>query len=74
MDLSGNHVPWITIPHRYHVVPVNKATEKPVETVDIVGPLCTHDILGKERQMPRFERGDLIALLDTGAYAECQSA
>ncbi|MBM3542763.1 MAG: hypothetical protein FJX51_12025, partial [Alphaproteobacteria bacterium] len=25
VDLSGNHVPWITIPHHYHIVPVNKA-------------------------------------------------
>lgn len=74
LDLSGNHVPWITIPHHYHIVPVNKAREKPIETVDIVGPICTHDILGRAREMPTLVRGDLIALLDTGCYAESLSA
>ena len=74
LDLSGNHVPWITIPHHYHIVPVNKAREAAVETVDIVGPICTHDILGRARQMPALVRGDLIALLDTGCYSESLSA
>ena len=74
MDLSGNHVPWITIPHHYHMVPVSKAEAPAVETVDIVGPLCTHDIMARSREVPSLVRGDLIALLDTGAYAESQSA
>jgi len=71
---SGNHVPWITIPHHYHMVPVNKADASTVETVDIVGPLCTHDIMARSREVPSLVRGDLIALLDTGGYAESQSA
>ena len=74
VDLSGNHVPWITIPHHYHIVPVEKALEAAVETVDIVGPICTHDVLGRGREMPRLVRGDLIALLDTGCYAESLAA
>ncbi len=74
VDLSGNHVPWITIPHHYHIVPVNKAGADATETVDIVGPLCTHDILGRSRKTPELVRGDLVALLDTGCYAESQSA
>lgn len=74
VDLSGNHVPWITIPHHYHIVAVNKADAGATETVDIVGPLCTHDILGRSRDMPDLVRGDLLALLDTGCYAESQSA
>ena len=74
VDLSGNHVPWITIPHHYHIVPVNKAEAAPQETVEIVGPLCTHDILGRAREMPSLVRGDLIALLDTGCYAESLAA
>jgi diaminopimelate decarboxylase len=74
LDLSGNHVPWITIPHHYHIVPVNKARDAAVETVEIVGPICTHDILGRARQMPVLVRGDLVALLDTGCYAESTSA
>jgi diaminopimelate decarboxylase len=74
VDLSGNHVPWITAAHHYHIVAANKARIPGIEAVDVVGPLCTHDILGKQRTLPRLERGDLVALLDTGAYAESQSA
>ena len=74
VDLSGNHVPWITIPHRFHIVAVEKAADAATETVDIVGPLCTHDVLGGGREMPPLARGDLIALLDTGSYAESLAA
>ncbi|MEO8077225.1 MAG: diaminopimelate decarboxylase [Acidobacteriota bacterium] len=36
---------------------------------DVVGPLCeSSDTLGKERRMPRPEPGDLMAILDAGAY------
>jgi diaminopimelate decarboxylase len=36
---------------------------------DVVGPLCeTSDTLGKDRRLPRPEVGDLMAVLDTGAY------
>ena len=36
---------------------------------DIVGPLCeSSDTLGKDRRLPRPEVGDLLAVLDAGAY------
>ncbi len=36
---------------------------------DVVGPLCeSSDTLGKDRRMPRPEVGDLMAVLDAGAY------
>jgi diaminopimelate decarboxylase len=36
---------------------------------DVVGPLCeTSDTLGEDRRMPRPCPGDLIAVLDVGAY------
>ena len=38
-------------------------------TCDIVGPLCeSSDTLGKDRRLPRPEVGDLMAVLDAGAY------
>src|SRR4029079_717228 len=57
----------------YHIVPVNKATAEATEIVDIVGPLCSVDVLGHQRHLPPLERGDLVALLDVGAYAETTS-
>ena len=74
VDLSENHVIWVKKPHYFHIVVANKASEAPAETVDIVGPLCTIDLLGGQRHLPKLARGDYVALLDTGAYSESTSA
>ena len=38
-------------------------------TCDIVGPICeTSDVMGIGRTMPLPAVGDLLAVLDTGAY------
>ncbi len=39
------------------------------ETYDIAGNICeSGDILGKDRQLPALEHGDILAVLDAGAY------
>jgi diaminopimelate decarboxylase len=39
------------------------------ETVDVVGPVCeSGDFFARDREMPRTEEGDLLAILDAGAY------
>jgi len=55
----------------YHeIVPVvlrndNGATE----TVDVVGPVCeTGDFFARDREIRRLNEGDLLAILDAGAY------
>jgi diaminopimelate decarboxylase len=56
----------------YHeIVPVaqtkDSATKK--ETVDVVGPVCeSGDCFARDRELSRVEEGDLLAILDTGAY------
>jgi diaminopimelate decarboxylase len=41
----------------------------PEDTYEIVGPLCeTSDTLGHERRLGPIEVGDLLAVLDAGAY------
>ncbi|HVR23075.1 MAG TPA: diaminopimelate decarboxylase [Candidatus Polarisedimenticolia bacterium] len=43
-------------------------TAKP-ETVDVVGPVCeSGDFFARDREMPRVEERDLLAILDAGAY------
>ncbi len=40
-----------------------------METVTVTGNICeTGDILAKDRQLPKMQQGDLICVLDTGAY------
>ncbi|MBU4201787.1 MAG: diaminopimelate decarboxylase, partial [Candidatus Altiarchaeota archaeon] len=39
------------------------------ETYDIAGNICeSGDILGKDRELPAVEKGDVLAVLDAGAY------
>jgi diaminopimelate decarboxylase len=39
------------------------------ETVDVVGPVCeSGDFFARDRELPRLEEGDLLAILDAGAY------
>ena len=58
----------------YPVVPVTKMNEEAKETVTIVGPLCTPlDILADRVLMPELEPGDLIGVLQSGAYGKSAS-
>lgn len=42
---------------------------RPTAKVDVVGPVCeTGDFLALDREMPRPERGDLLAVRTVGAY------
>ncbi len=54
----------------YHeVVPVVARKERATENVDVVGPVCeTGDFLARDRELPTVEEGELLAILDTGAY------
>ena len=56
----------------YHeIVPVVQSKELSAnkETVDVVGPVCeSGDFFARDRELPRVEEGDLLAILDAGAY------
>jgi diaminopimelate decarboxylase len=60
----------------YHEVMVaNKTNETPLEVYTIVGPICeAGDIIAKDRMLPEVKKGDLIAILDTGAYCFSMSS
>ncbi len=59
----------------HYAVVANKASSNPEETYTIVGPICeTGDILAHDRKLPIIEKGDLIALLDAGAYGFSMSS
>jgi len=54
-----------------HTMLANKPTAPLQEVADICGQLCNaQDILAHGREIPKVERGDLIAFLDVGAYCE----
>jgi len=53
----------------HEITPVEVAEAVEEETVDIVGPVCeTGDFFARGRTIPAVKEGDLLAILDTGAY------
>jgi diaminopimelate decarboxylase len=53
----------------HRIVPVVASDPGDVRSTDVAGPICeSTDFLGRERRLPPLERGDLLAVLDTGAY------
>jgi diaminopimelate decarboxylase len=52
----------------HQIVPV-AVGDAQAETVDIVGPICeSGDFFARGRELPQVDQGDLLAILDTGAY------
>lgn len=58
----------------YHRVE-NLSSDEPVELYDVVGPICeSSDVFGKDMELNRAHRGDLIALRSAGAYGEVMAS
>jgi diaminopimelate decarboxylase len=58
----------------HRIVPVDPRPG-PLEPCDIVGPVCeSSDALGRDRLMPPLEPGDLVAVLDAGAYGSAMAS
>ncbi|MCL2643075.1 MAG: diaminopimelate decarboxylase [Candidatus Bathyarchaeota archaeon] len=60
----------------YHQVLVaNKLDRKNTETFDVVGPICeSGDVLAKDRELPSVVEGDVLAILNAGAYGFSMSS
>jgi len=58
----------------HEIVPVRRRKGK-ARLVDVVGPVCeTGDFFARDRKLAPVEPGDLLALLDAGAYGMAQSS
>jgi diaminopimelate decarboxylase len=60
----------------YHPILVaNKLNEPEKETYEVAGPLCeSGDLLAKNRSLPEIQEGDLLAVLNAGAYGFSMSS
>jgi len=60
----------------YHpIVVANKLNEPEAETYDVCGPLCeSGDFLARDRKLPKIAEGDLLAVLNAGAYGFSMSS
>jgi diaminopimelate decarboxylase len=58
----------------HEIVPLEDG-ERPVETVNVVGPICeSGDFLALDRKLPLPEAGEYLAVLGTGAYGFVMSS
>lgn len=58
----------------YHKIE-NISSEEPVETYDVVGPICeSSDVFAKSIDINRCHRGNLIAIRSAGAYGEIMAS
>jgi diaminopimelate decarboxylase len=62
--------------HAHHeIIPIKQPTGKSTITADIVGPVCeSGDFFARDRVLPTVKPGDLVALLDAGAYGMSQTS
>jgi diaminopimelate decarboxylase len=61
----------------HEIVPVIQANRSKTgtEIVDVVGPVCeSGDFFARDREMAHVEEGELLAILDTGAYGMALSS
>ena len=54
----------------HEILPVAEPRRSSAEApVDLVGPVCeSGDFFARDRALPKVKAGDLVALLDAGAY------
>jgi diaminopimelate decarboxylase len=75
VDAGMNDLIRPSLYNSYHEIqPVIKKKGK-TQQADMVGPICeSGDYLAKERQLPEFERGELVAVMSAGAYGFTMSS
>jgi len=75
VDAAMNDLIRPALYNSFHAVqPVKRIHADPVKA-DLVGPVCeTGDFFARDRAMPPFEQGELIALMSAGAYGFSMSS
>ncbi|ASP23715.1 diaminopimelate decarboxylase (plasmid) [Antarctobacter heliothermus] len=71
VDISTNDLMRIeTGAFTYEILPANRMHDAPTSSQEIVGSTCFRSVIGAGRTLPRLRRGDVLAVLDAGMYAE----
>ena len=67
--------PAIYAEAHHHIVNCSKAVSDKSIKITVAGNLCeTGDVFGKEILMPRPEKGDILAVLNAGAYCKSMAS
>lgn len=74
LDEGRNMLPETPFFHRRDIVVVNKMGEPLEEVMHVAGPtLDTADVLLVDKKLPKTREGDVVAILDAGAYSISKS-
>jgi len=75
MDAAMNDLIRPTLYQAHHeILPVKQGREATAK-VDVVGPICeSGDFFAHDREMPRVKAGELVLVLDAGAYGMSESS
>lgn len=70
VDAAMNDLIRPSLYSSYHEIrPVHRHPAAVTAVVDVVGPVCeSGDFLATERELPRVREGDLLAVMNAGAY------
>ncbi len=76
VDAGMNDLGRPSLYDAYHeILPVQRPGNDNEIKVDVVGPICeTGDFLARERQLPKLSPGELLAVMNAGAYGFTMSS
>jgi diaminopimelate decarboxylase len=69
VDAAMNDLLRPALYRAYHEIVAVRSGSGETETTDVVGPVCeTGDFFARDRELPVVDEGELLAILDAGAY------
>jgi diaminopimelate decarboxylase len=69
VDAAMNDLVRPSLYRAEHQIASVRKSARASETVDVVGPVCeSGDFLARDRELPMVKPGELLAVLDAGAY------
>ncbi len=75
VDAGMNDLIRPSLYNSYHQIRPVMEKKRKTQQSDIVGPICeSGDYLAKGRELPEFERGELVAVMSAGAYGFAMSS
>jgi diaminopimelate decarboxylase len=70
-DSSDAYLPDVNLEfNRWICLPASNALAAPTMVADITGRSCALDVIVADAELPAVEVGDVLAILDTGAYQD----
>ncbi len=74
VDAAITQIGMSRSPTDAHALTAVRSSGRPEEVVDVVGPLCVLDLIAEQAPLEQVQPGELLAILDTGAYADGEAS